>query len=121
MAQKLITLLPVGITHGENFNGSEFALKPGTGSCGSSLNCTAPGSPPASMVEFILGDVGYYDVSLVDCFNISTIIIPVKGKQNCTIVGCHGDLMKNCLVELALYTSDKVIGCRSACYVYSHR
>ncbi|KAK4801010.1 hypothetical protein SAY86_021497 [Trapa natans] len=59
------------------------------------------------MVEFILGDVGYYDVSLVDCFNISTIIIPVKYKQNCTTVGCHGDLMKNCLVELALYTSDK--------------
>ncbi|KAK4802554.1 hypothetical protein SAY86_000757 [Trapa natans] len=140
-----------GITHGENFKGSGFALKPGqsavytapatwggriwgrtgcsfdsngngtcqTGSCGSSLNCTTPGSPPASIAEFTLGDVDYYDVSLVDGFNLPVIIIPLKGKQNCTTVGCDGDLRRNCPAELALNSSGKVIACRSACNVFN--
>ncbi|OWM84913.1 hypothetical protein CDL15_Pgr027700 [Punica granatum] len=140
-----------GITHGENFNGSGFALKPGqsavytapagwggriwgrtgcsfdgsghgtcqTGGCGTSINCTGPGSPPASIAEFTLGEVDFYDVSLVDGFNLPIIVIPMKGKENCTTVGCDGDLRKNCPSELRLNSSGKVIACRSACDVFN--
>ncbi|KAI4367107.1 hypothetical protein MLD38_022879 [Melastoma candidum] len=141
-----------GITHGDGFNGSGFALKPGqtavytassnwngriwgrtgcnfdkdgngtcqTGGCSKSLNCTVPGSPPATIADFTLGSPDYYDVSLVDGFNLPIVITPLKGKENCSNAGCDGDLRKNCPQELALKSSGgDVIACRSACEVFS--
>ncbi|KAJ4839092.1 hypothetical protein Tsubulata_037198 [Turnera subulata] len=90
-----------------------------TGSCGTSLNCTAPSSPPNSIAEFTLGDLDFYDVSLVDGFNLPIVISPVKGKGNCSIAGCDGDLRKNCSSELAVKSDGKVIACRSACEVFN--
>jgi hypothetical protein len=46
-----------------------------TGDCASELCCKLPGKPPATLAEFSVGtedagDVDYYDVSVVDGFNL---------------------------------------------------
>ncbi|KAK9286060.1 hypothetical protein L1049_014439 [Liquidambar formosana] len=136
-----------GITHGEAFNASGFALKAGqsaiftppagwggriwgrtscnfdkngngtcqTGSCGTSLKCTSPGTPPASIADFTLGDIDYYDVSFVDGFNLPIVVAAVNGKGNCSTAGCDRDLRQNCSSELSVKSNGKTIACRSAC------
>ncbi|KAJ1419956.1 Thaumatin family [Sesbania bispinosa] len=90
-----------------------------TGGCGSSINCTDPGSPPATLAEFTLGETDFYDVSLVDGFNLPITIKPVNGSGNCSTAGCDGDLRKNCPSQLAAKQGDKVFACRSACDVFN--
>ncbi|CAI9770117.1 unnamed protein product [Fraxinus pennsylvanica] len=89
-----------------------------TGGCGSKLKCTGPGQPPASIAEFTLGDPDYYDVSLVDGFNLPIVVKPVNGKGNCQPAGCDNDLRPNCPPELTAKTKDKIIACQSACNVF---
>ncbi|KAI5602943.1 hypothetical protein BDE02_01G187100 [Populus trichocarpa] len=53
-----------------------------TGSCGTSLNCTGPSNPPNTIAEFTLGDdVDFYDLSLVDGYNLPIVISPINGKE----------------------------------------
>lgn len=89
-----------------------------TGDCGS-INCTGPGNPPATIADFTLGEPDFYDVSLVDGFNLPIVIEPLHGQGNCSKAGCDGDLRQNCSSELALKTGDKVIACKSACQVFN--
>ncbi|KAH9751863.1 Pathogenesis-related thaumatin superfamily protein [Citrus sinensis] len=103
---------------GCNFNNSTSSCK--TGSCGSSINCTSPGSLPVTIAEFTLGaNVDYYDVSLVDGFNVPVSVRPFNGKGNCSNAGCDGDLRQNCPSDLAVKDNGKVIGCRSACDAFN--
>ncbi|XAR49400.1 hypothetical protein NMG60_11032588 [Bertholletia excelsa] len=91
-----------------------------TGGCGTSLKCSGPGDPPFSIAEFSLGgDIDYYDVSLVDGFNLPIVITPVKGKGNCSAAGCDSDLTTNCPPELAKKDDGKVVACQSACNVFN--
>ncbi|KAL0357139.1 UNVERIFIED_CONTAM: Thaumatin-like protein [Sesamum calycinum] len=90
-----------------------------TGGCGSSLQCTGPGHPPASIAEFTLGDIDYYDVSLVDGFNLPMVVKPVSGKGNCSSAGCDADLRPNCPPELTLKADGKTVACQSACSVFN--
>ncbi|CAK7357025.1 unnamed protein product [Dovyalis caffra] len=91
-----------------------------TGSCGTSLKCTGPSSPPNTIAEFTLSnDVDFYDISLVDGFNLPLVIAPINGKGNCSIAGCDGDLRQNCSSELAVKSDGKVVACRSACDVFN--
>ncbi|KAJ7965610.1 Pathogenesis-related thaumatin family protein [Quillaja saponaria] len=90
-----------------------------TGSCGSSLKCTASGKPPASLAEFTLAGVDFYDVSIVDGFNIPLVVTPINGKGNCSVAGCDGDLRSSCPSELALKANSKTLACRSACDVFN--
>ncbi|CAL8998037.1 unnamed protein product [Prunus brigantina] len=92
-----------------------------TGSCGTIINCTGPGSPPASIAEFTLGqEIDYYDVSLVDGFNLPVIVKPTNnGKGNCSTAGCDRDLRQSCPSELEAKAEGKVIACRSACNVFN--
>ncbi|PNT55778.2 hypothetical protein POPTR_001G210400v4 [Populus trichocarpa] len=91
-----------------------------TGSCGTSLNCTGPSNPPNTIAEFTLGDdVDFYDLSLVDGYNLPIVISPINGKGNCSIAGCEGDLRQNCSSELAVKSNGKVIACRSACNAFN--
>ncbi|KAE9552435.1 hypothetical protein FO519_004343 [Halicephalobus sp. NKZ332] len=102
----------------------------GTGFCGASFNkveCNgAGGRPPATLAEFTLGGHGnqdYYDVSLVDGFNVQVQIEPIPGtfrssggKYECKSIGkCNGDLYYRCPNELKLWHNGYVIGCSSAC------
>ncbi|MBA0683135.1 hypothetical protein Goari_024810, partial [Gossypium aridum] len=91
-----------------------------TGNCGTSVNCTSAGSLPVTIAEFTLGDnIDYYDVSLVDGFNLPIVIKPGGGKGNCSTAGCDGDLRQNCSSDLSFKKNGKVVGCRSACDVFN--
>lgn len=89
-----------------------------TGDCGSGLKCQASGKPPATLAEFTLASVDYYDVSLVDGFNIPMSVTPFHGSGNCTVAGCDDDLRKTCPTELAVKDKGKTVACRSACDVF---
>ncbi|KAL4580694.1 hypothetical protein LXL04_016895 [Taraxacum kok-saghyz] len=89
-----------------------------TGSCGTSLICTTPGTPPASIAEFTLSDTAFYDVSLVDGFNLPITVTPIQGKGECSIAGCDTDLMVSCPPELTFRSDGKAVACRSACNVF---
>nr|GMD22881.1 pathogenesis-related protein 5-like [Ipomoea batatas]GME08982.1 pathogenesis-related protein 5-like [Ipomoea batatas]GME08985.1 pathogenesis-related protein 5-like [Ipomoea batatas] len=97
-------------------NGSSTPCQ--TGSCGGALKCSGTGQPPASIADFTLGETDFYDVSLVDGFNLPIVVKPVNGKGNCSAVGCDKDLRENCPSELALKSDGKTVACRSACNVF---
>ncbi|CAD6261610.1 unnamed protein product [Miscanthus lutarioriparius] len=89
-----------------------------TGSCGSALKCGSSGATPASLAEFTLASVDYYDVSLVDGFNLPMVITPVNRQGNCSAAGCDGDLRLSCPSELAVKANGRTVACRSACDVF---
>lgn len=90
-----------------------------TGGCGTSLKCGASGATPASLAEFTLAATDYYDVSLVDGFNLPMVVKPVNGQGNCSSAGCDGDLRDNCPSELAVKVGGRTVACRSACDVFN--
>ncbi|KAI4299012.1 hypothetical protein L6164_032510 [Bauhinia variegata] len=104
---------------GCNFDKKGSGCKCKTGDCGSSINCTGPGSPPATIAEFTLGALDYYDVSLVDGFNLPIAVQAFNGTGNCSSAGCDGDLRQSCPSQLAMKDGDKVIACQSACSVFN--
>lgn len=90
-----------------------------TGACGSTLKCGASGDPPATLAEFTLASLDFYDVSLVDGFNVPVLVRPVGGTGNCGQAGCTGDLREDCPPELAMKVAGKTVACRSACNVFN--
>uniref|UniRef100_A0A8I6XT44 Thaumatin-like protein n=1 Tax=Hordeum vulgare subsp. vulgare TaxID=112509 RepID=A0A8I6XT44_HORVV len=94
-----------------------------TGGCGTSLQCaSASGAAPATLAEFTLASTDYYDVSLVDGFNLPVVVTPTPASANwtgCAPAGCDGDLRRGCPSELAVKgDGGKVVACRSACDVF---
>ncbi|RYR51176.1 hypothetical protein Ahy_A06g026215 isoform A [Arachis hypogaea] len=78
-----------------------------TGDCGSGkLECSGNGAtPPATLAEFTLdgsGGLDFFDVSLVDGYNVPMLVAPSggSGAGNCTATGCVGDLNGACPSEL---------------------
>lgn len=70
------------------------------------------------MAEFALGNfngLDFFDVSLVDGFNLPLLVVP--SGQNCSSTGCIDDLNESCPAELEVTngTEGKSVGCRSAC------
>ncbi|KAH6780371.1 Pathogenesis-related thaumatin superfamily protein [Perilla frutescens var. hirtella] len=92
-----------------------------TGRCGSSYKCGGSGETPASLAEFTLASPDFYDVSLVDGFNLPVTVTPLNGGGgNCSVAGCDGDLRQTCAKELAVKGGGgRVVGCRSACDVFN--
>ncbi|KAF3320917.1 Thaumatin-like protein [Carex littledalei] len=92
-----------------------------TGNCGNQLHCNGLGaSPPITMVEMTFGtensSLSYYDVSLVDGFNIPVSMSPIGGGLGCRVAGCEVDLNVCCPSRFEFKSSDgKVVGCMSAC------
>ncbi|XP_059630799.1 pathogenesis-related thaumatin-like protein 3.5 isoform X2 [Cornus florida] len=103
-----------GCSFDQNGNG-----KCQTGNCGTTLKCTGSGETPATLAEFTLETLNFYDVSLVDGFNVPMTVTPLNGKGNCSVAGCDGDLRTSCPSELARKVNGKVVGCRSACDVFN--
>jgi hypothetical protein len=95
-----------------------------TGDCGGTLFCNgAGGAPPATLAEVTLAAVpstqDFYDVSLVDGYNIPIAMAPYRGKgANCVTAGCVSDLNRVCPAGLAVHQGKSVVGCRSACAAY---
>ncbi|XP_022765913.1 thaumatin-like protein [Durio zibethinus] len=90
-----------------------------TADCGNTLKCKASGKTPASLAEFTLAAIDFYDVSLVDGFNLPMAVTPINGRGNCSTAGCDSDLRETCPSELAVKASGKVVACRSACDVFN--
>ncbi|GLT69252.1 hypothetical protein SLA2020_414150 [Shorea laevis] len=97
----------------------------GTADCGSGqVTCNGAGAiPPASLVEFTLSGSGgqdFYDVSLVDGFNLPVSIIPQGSSAGCPSTSCPGNVNQVCPLELAVKGFDgSVIACKSACEAFS--
>jgi hypothetical protein len=102
-----------------------------TGDCGP-LQCGGNGgTPPASWAEFTLsGSSGkdFYDVSLVDGYNLPVRIAPTpggftsdpnQGQYWCGAPTCTKDLLQSCPPELQLLNNqNQVIACKSACLAF---
>ncbi|KAL2241166.1 UNVERIFIED_CONTAM: Thaumatin-like protein 1 [Sesamum indicum] len=103
-----------------------------TGDCGSgTVECGGGGAaPPATLAEFTLNGAGgldFYDVSLVDGYNLPMLVAPQGGigGGNCTTTGCVADLNGSCPSELKVVSavSSSSVGggcvaCRSACEAF---
>ncbi|KAF2306255.1 hypothetical protein GH714_015992 [Hevea brasiliensis] len=86
------------------------------------IQCSGDGAiPPATLAEFTLnGSYGldFYDVSLVNGYNLPILIAPQGGTGgNCTITGCGVDLNNACPSELKVMDSEngESVACKSAC------
>ncbi|CAM0872239.1 unnamed protein product [Alopecurus aequalis] len=92
-----------------------------TGDCGTgTVECSgAHGATPATLAEFTLDGGGhndFYDVSLVDGYNLPILVEPAGSNGNtgttCAAAGCSADLNLRCPAELRSAGGG---ACRSAC------
>lgn len=87
-----------------------------TADCGSGqMECNGGGAePPATLAEFTLGSGSqdFYDVSLVDGYNLPMMVDVSGGSGPCVSTGCNVDLNQKCPTELRV---DGGGACRSAC------
>ncbi|KAL2329074.1 hypothetical protein Fmac_022501 [Flemingia macrophylla] len=90
-----------------------------TGDCGSGqVECNGAGAaPPATLAEFTLGTGGqdFYDVSLVDGYNLPMIVEGTGGSGLCASTGCTSDLNERCPAELR---ASEGSACKSACEAF---
>ncbi|XP_057750679.1 thaumatin-like protein 1 [Arachis stenosperma] len=90
-----------------------------TGDCGSGqMECNGAGAaPPATLAEFTLGTGGqdFYDVSLVDGYNLPMIVEGSGGSGQCASTGCTSDLNQQCPSELKALDGS---ACKSACEAF---
>ncbi|RDX72367.1 hypothetical protein CR513_48159, partial [Mucuna pruriens] len=96
-----------------------------TGDCASStVECAGQNAaPPATLAEFTLNGAGgldFFDVSLVDGYNLPMIVEPQggTGAGNCTATGCVVDLNAPCPTELKVMSSGEGVACKSACEAF---
>jgi len=105
----------------------DFSTNPGPnscldGGCNGGLLCdpnTGTGVPPATLAEFTLsgdGGLDYYDVSLVDGYNLP---VSITNNQNCGVASCPVDLGPNCPTNLKgpFDSTGFPVGCKSDCLV----
>ncbi|CAL5063142.1 unnamed protein product [Urochloa decumbens] len=88
-----------------------------TGDCGSGeVECRGRGAaPPATLAEFTLGGKDYYDVSLVDGYNLPMVV--EAAAAGCPVTGCVADLNDRCPAELRA-GQGAARACRSACEAF---
>jgi hypothetical protein len=95
-----------------------------TGDCGSGKQECADGgaAPPATLAEFTMdgsGGMDFYDVSLVDGYNLPLLVAPRGGEPgaggNCAPTGCVADLNGACPADLRVASG---AACRSACEAF---
>ncbi|XP_078440029.1 osmotin 34 [Wolffia australiana] len=85
-----------------------------TGDCNGVLECRNYGQAPNSLAEFALNqymNLDFFDISLVDGFNVGMELSPVSG--GCRGVRCSADINGQCPGELRAPG-----GCRDPCNVF---
>ncbi|KAK6916995.1 Thaumatin family [Dillenia turbinata] len=93
-----------------------------TADCASGqIPCNGTGAiPPATLMEITLngdGNQDFYDISLVDGFNVPISMTPSDG--GCSATSCPADINAACPPELAVKGADgSVIACKSACLAF---
>lgn len=104
-----------------------------TGDCGPWVQCAYDGvqrggAPPATLVEFTLNGSGsqdFYDVSLVDGYNIQMEVTPKSPSTGtpvdywCKKAGCTSDLNLGCPSELRKLGTGGTVACDSACEMFN--
>ncbi|TXG52047.1 hypothetical protein EZV62_021216 [Acer yangbiense] len=113
-----------GRTHCSQDSTGKFSCL--TADCSSGkLECSGNGAaPPATLAEFkldVYGGQDFYDVSLVDGYNLQMLVVPQGGDgPNCTTTGCLVDLNGACPSELKVMSVDGKDGvaCKSACEAF---
>ncbi|KAK4765387.1 hypothetical protein SAY86_026477 [Trapa natans] len=96
-----------------------------TGDCDGRLACNGLiGTPPATLVQIALqadkSKPSFYDVSLVDGYNIPVSVTTRQTPRNCTIRGCLKDVNFLCPAELQVVGSQgEVVACKSACLAFN--
>lgn len=93
-----------------------------TGDCGGQKKCHGVGGePPATLVEFTLNSpIDFYDVSLVDGYNMPISIVPYGGgSSGCQAVKCVSDLNRSCPSNLQVIWKGHVVACKSACMAFN--
>lgn len=98
-----------------------------TGDCGNKIACQgAGGTPPASLAEITLkgsGGLDYYDISLVDGFNVEISMEPLGGQgdgstYSCKKTSCTYNILGQCPSALQVTDNGRVIACNSACNAF---
>ncbi|KAA8540121.1 hypothetical protein F0562_026813 [Nyssa sinensis] len=98
-----------------------------TGDCGGRLECDGMGAtPPASLFEITLGagdEKDFYDVSIVDGYNLPLIAAPRGVYGGCNATGCVSNINMGCPKELQVVGRDGgeeggVVACKSACQAF---
>ncbi|PUZ39322.1 hypothetical protein GQ55_9G287700 [Panicum hallii var. hallii] len=107
-------------------DGATGRLVCSTGDCGSgAAECAGAGAaPPATLAEFTLdgsGGLDFYDVSLVDGYNLPVLVETsggggFSGPASCAAAGCAVDLNAMCPAELR---AGGGAACRSACDAFA--
>ncbi|KAK4874357.1 hypothetical protein RN001_013717 [Aquatica leii] len=96
-----------------------------TGDCGNKFECFGSGGvPPVTLVEITLrgaGNQDFYDVSLVDGYNVLASISPQNGQGNCQTVSCSFNINNQCPQDLKQIggNGNDVIACYSSCLKYN--
>ncbi|KAG6625052.1 thaumatin-like protein 1 [Carya illinoinensis] len=96
-----------------------------TADCASGqVACNGNGAiPPASLVEINIAENGgkdYYDVSLVDGFNLPVSVATQGGTGDCKTSSCPANVNAACPAELQVKGSDgSVLACKSACTAFN--
>ncbi|KAL5582432.1 hypothetical protein UlMin_014874 [Ulmus minor] len=96
-----------------------------TGDCDGRLECNGLiGTPPVTLVEVSLQGnhekPNFYDVSLVDGYNLPVFVAPRPLTSKCAISGCVKNLNDLCPNELMVLNSKgEVVACKSACLAYN--
>ncbi|GMY24965.1 thaumatin-like protein 1 [Fagus crenata] len=86
--------------------------------------CNGNGAiPPASLVEINIaanGGMDYYDVSLVDGFNLPVSVATQGGSGECKTSSCAANVNAACPAELQVKGPDgSVLACKSACTAFN--
>ncbi|XVF13175.1 hypothetical protein REPUB_Repub08aG0185700 [Reevesia pubescens] len=86
-----------------------------TGDCGGLLQCQGYGLPPNTLAEYTLNQFGgmdFFDISLVDGFNVPMEFSPTSG--GCTRgIKCSSEIVGQCPTEL-----EAPGGCNNPCTVF---
>jgi hypothetical protein len=96
-----------------------------TGDCQGQLECNGKiGLPPVTLVEFSLQvderQSSFYDVSLVDGYNLPVSVSPKSPWKKCYIGGCQKNLNSVCPDELKICNQKgEVVACKSACLAFN--
>lgn len=93
-----------------------------TGDCGSGrLECTGSRSVGgATLAEFAIDGSGgrdFFDISMVDGYNLPIMIAPLGG-LNCSRTECSMDVNGLCPSELKISLDGEGVACKSACTAF---
>lgn len=102
-----------------------------TGDCGRGIQCRgADTQAPVTVASFALDDWGgidYYEITLINGFNLPMQITPIEGTfqkisfayYNCAKLDCLNDVITSCPDGLAVRVNDTKVACKSSCAAYS--